>query len=148
MQDRNVLLYEPIAARTGPEKPKQLTAASHTCQSGLYLTPPVRFAEARPSNAPRCTAVKADTQNYVVVFFLWGGGCFLDRRANLGEDEEVGAARDCGIRYQIMMRSRCLFSVWIYLRSDFPSHRACANWLAMMSLPSPVRSLHIWEKSE
>lgn len=77
MQDRNVLLYEPIAARTGPEKPKQLTAASHTCQSGLYLTPPVRFAEARPSNAPRCTAVKADTQNYVVVFFLWGGGLFF-----------------------------------------------------------------------
>lgn len=76
MQDRNVLLYEPIAARTGPEKPKQLTAASHTCQSGLYLTPPVRFAEARPSNAPRCTAVKADTQNYVVVFFLWGGVVF------------------------------------------------------------------------
>lgn len=76
-------------------------------------------------------AVKADTQNYVVgrcwLFFLWGGGVFLDRRANLGEDEEVGAARDCGKRYQIMMRSRCLFSVWIYLRSDFPSHRACAN---------------------
>lgn len=147
MQDRNVLLYEPIAARTGPEKPKQLTAASHTCQSGLYLTPPVRFAEVRPSNAPHCTGRESwhSKLRCCFFFFFYGGGCFLDRRANLGEDEEVGAARDCGIQYQIMMRSRCLFSVWIYLRSDFPSHRACANWLAMMSLPSPV---HIWEKSE
>lgn len=68
-------------------------------------------------------AVKADS------FFFFGGGgcCCLDQRVNRGEDEEVGAARDCGIRYQIMMRSRCLFSVWIYLRSDFLSHRACAN---------------------
>lgn len=79
MQDRNVLLYEPIAARTGPEKPKQLTAASHTCQSGLYLTPPVRFAEVRPSNAPHCTGRESWHSKLRCCFFCFfygGGGVF------------------------------------------------------------------------
>lgn len=79
MQDRNVLLYEPIAARTGPEKPKQLTAASHTCQSGLYLTPPVRFAEVRPSNAPHCTGRESWHSKLRCCFFVFffRGGVFF-----------------------------------------------------------------------